>query len=331
MPGLKNFAGAESHLTEFLRNQAEFRCAVEIEGGFWAIFAVAIDAGKEQQLAAQILSGATFPYEIGTSEDERWTLFYVATVHKEEAIYWLQDLERQLAGELRPPTPTQLTIMTSLAESPMPHRGAQSLAEAHDRGDLAAGSICDPKLVRAVLDRLHMREPLFYSAVLLLLRHNLIDLIVLLAQIIPEDIELANDSIRGSLSRDPFLRARQTAAADIRQLLVRFHVINAIDQQKSTAIENPYRAFLELPVRGDQVSLSVDGLQAHTRAATFTHAIKCMRRNVYSGVDIARTDTNAPWISGEIAHTFRFVRQSLERRSEFSPLDQLFMWERAVF
>ncbi len=62
----------------------------------------------------------------------------------------------------------------------MPHRLAQTLVEQKQRGALGPGAGSDRTLVRALLDRLHTREPLFYSAFHLLLTHHLLDSLAVL-------------------------------------------------------------------------------------------------------------------------------------------------------
>jgi hypothetical protein len=235
-----------------------------------------------------------------------------------------------VSGAPRLPSPEHRRWLDELAESPMPHRLAQKLAEAHAQGSLGAGGINSPKHVRALLDRLHLHEPLFYSAFQLLLEQRLVDMLVLLQQLIPEDVALLNDALKGSVSRDPFVQSRQDAAAKIRQALIEFGVINSLDQQKAAANSNPYAAYMELLRRADELLLPLDGNTAHARPADFVRAIRSIRRQIYFGGDFGRFDTQAPWMSDDIALPFRFIKQRLEAHRELSPLDGLYMLERAT-
>jgi hypothetical protein len=184
--------------------------------------------------------------------------------------------------------------------------------------------------VRSLLDRLHQREPLFFAAFLTLLTHQLIDLVVLLRQLIPEDVALKNEIVMGGLSRDPFLQSRQDAAAEIRNLLLRFQLINPIDQQKNTAITNPYAVFLEVVADGEQISAPIDGSVVTVPRKNFLAAIHTTRRNLYRGEDFATFDTQALWMTKDIAYAFRFLKQRVDTHRELTALDTLYMLERAI-
>ena len=155
-------------------------------------------------------------------------------------------------------------------------------------------------------------------------------MVVLLQQLIPEDVHLKNDIVKAGLSRDPFLQSRQDAAADIRNVFIRFHVINPLDQQKNFAIANPYAAYLEIMRDGEQVTLPVDGINVTLPHATLIKAIHAVRRNLYRGEQFESFDTQVPWMTPEIAHPFRFIKLLLAAHRDLAPMDGLYMLERAV-
>lgn len=302
----------------------------EVDAGAWAIFGVEAADVDGNALAQELLQGAGFPHGGGTSEDERWHIYYVDTPNRAAAMHWLDDLHRQLQGDVRLPTPAQAETIKQLADSPLPHRLAQALGEQHATSALAAGCMREPALVRALLDRLHLREPLYYAAFQQLLAQHLIDMVVLLQKLIAEDVDLLNEALSGAVSRDPFLQSRQTAAAEIRRLLVEFGVINSLDQQKSTAVPNPYAAYMDLVAHGEELTLPLDGVTFAASRANFVGAIRAIRRNLYSGGEFERFDTQAPWMRNDIAHPFRFIKRRLEMHRDLPVLDGLFMLERAV-
>ena len=298
--------------------------------GLWLLFVVpAVDA-ETNQLARALLSSATFAYEVGESEDDCWTLYYVDSTNRPAAVHWLEDLGKQLTGEIRPASPAHRALINDVIASSMPHRVAQRLGEAHARGEVGAGVAGEPAVVRALLDRLHQREPLFFSAFQTLLAQHLIDMIVLLQKIIVEDIELLNEIVRGSIARDPLMKARQDAAIAIRHGLTRFHVINPLDQQKNIAIANPYAAYLEIVRRDEQISATIDANVVPIARPNFIIALKAVRRVLYRGQKFGDVDTQAPWMNNDIAYSFRFIRQRLESRRELAPMDGLYMLQRAV-
>jgi hypothetical protein len=254
----------------------------------------------------------------------------VDTANRAAAAFWIEDQARMCAGEIRPASPELRALFDELINSERPHRVAHSLVERYGRGEISAGLIVEAPVVRALLDRLHAREPLFFSAFEVLLVNHLIDLIVLLQQIIPEDVALQNELFAGSLARDPLLQNRQKSAAAIRGFLVRFNIINALDQTKSTAITNPYAAFLDIARSGEQVSALVDGVTLALPCSSLVGGIHAVRRMLYRGEQFSRIDTQAPWMVAEVARAFRFIRQRLELRRDLTPLDGLYMLERSV-
>ncbi len=303
---------------------------VEIDGGLWTLFAVpAADEGANL-LARSLLEGAVFAHHEGSSEDDAWTLYCVDAANRSDAVHWLDDLNKVVAGEIRPLSQAQRDLIAELGTSKMPHRVAQQLGELHANGEITAGLIRQPASVRALLDRLHQMEPLFFSAFQQLLTHHLIDMVVVLQQMIPEDVRLKNDIVKAGLSRDPFLQSRQDAAAEIRSLLMRFHVINPLDQQKNVAITNPYAAYLEVVRTGDQLTMPVDGTNITVPRENFLATIHAIRRNLYRGEEFRSFDTQAPWITKETAYPFRFIKQQLDTHRELTPMDGLYMLERAV-
>jgi hypothetical protein len=303
---------------------------VELDAGLWTLFAIEAADADANALAAQLLASAPFAHDSGVSEDDRWKLYYVDTANRAAAVHWLEDLGKRLSGEIRPVSPAHRALMQDLAGSAAPHRVAQKLVELHTRGELGAGSVRETAIVRALLDRLHMREPLFFAAFHSLLTNHLIDMVVLFQKIIPEDLEMKNEIVKGGLSRDPFLQSRQDSATGIRNLLVRFHVINALDQHKNNAISNPYAAFMEIVQQGDEIKAPIDGTLVEVARPSFLNAIHAIRRNLARGGDLGSFDTQAPWVHQDIAYAFRFIKQRLMSRRDLMPMDGLYMLERAV-
>ena len=318
-------------LQRFLSTQLhEFGGQVEIADGLWAIFSVAIADPDSDALAREILADAPFPYDSGTSADDWWQIYYVATAHQAAAIAWLDDIGKIAAGEIRAVPPHLAALIADLLASATPHRAARELGDLHTRGEITAGLIRRPADIRALLDRLHVREPLFFSAFQSLLTHHLIDMRVLHRQLIPEDVALKNEIVKAGLSRDPFLQSRQDATTGIRNFLMRFRVINPLDQQKNTAITNPYAAFLDVAHEGDLIVAPIDGIAVHLPAPHFLKAIRMLRRALYRGESLAQIDTAVPWMNDEIAYAFRFIKQRLESRRDLTPLDALYMLEQCA-
>ncbi|HUR60293.1 MAG TPA: hypothetical protein VM029_21390 [Opitutaceae bacterium] len=303
---------------------------VELDAGLWTLFAVASADVEANAIAAQLLSAAPFAHESGESEDDRWKLYYVDTANRAAAIHWLEDLVKRLNGEIRPVSPAHRALLQDLIGSAAPHRVAQKLVDLHTQGELGAGAVREPAIVRAMLDRLHMREPLFFAAFHTLLSNHLIDMVVLFQQIITEDLELKNEIVKGGLSRDPFLQSRQDSATGIRNILVRFHVINALDQHKNNAIANPYAAYMELIQQGDEIKAPIDGTPVVLARPSFLNAIRAIRRNLARGGELGSFDTQAPWVREDIAYAFRFIKQRLISRRDLTPMVGLYMLERAV-
>jgi hypothetical protein len=308
----------------------DFGGRVEIDTGLWTLFAVPANEEEANSIARSLLSKAGFAHDSGLSGDDQWMLYYVDTANREVAVHWLMDLSRVAAGHIRAASPAQLALINELTESNMPHRIAKQLIDLHTRDELSAGVINDPMIVRALLDRLHGREPLFFSAFQAILENHLLDLAVLLAQLIDEDVGLETEIMKGSLSKDPFLQSRQDAAAKIRSLMIDFHVINAMDQQRNTAITNPYTTLTEIMHDGDRITAHVDGTKVELPRQNFIDAIHTIRRNLYRGGKFESFNTRAPWMSEEIAYSFRFIKQQMDTHRDFSALDWLYMLERAV-
>jgi hypothetical protein len=320
-PGVEDFVRAQN---------AQFGANLEVETGVWAVFGVGAADRDAREQAEALLATADFAFDSGQTEDDCWTLYYVDDANRAAALHWLEDLHAQLDGLIRRPSLRQRALFEGMIVSEMPHRLAQTLVEQKSRGELSAGSACHGALIRALLDRLHARDPIFYSAFQLLLTHHLLDLVVVLEQLVPEDVELATAAMRGSLARDPLQRLGQTAAAEIRQWFTQFHVINSLDQEKNSAGVNPYAAYFDVVQRDDNVILTLEGREIAAPRTRFVQAIRSVRRNLYRGGEFHRFDTQAPWISEEIAYPFRFIKQRLDMHREISVLDGLFMLERAL-
>jgi hypothetical protein len=301
-----------------------------IDTGLWLLFGVPATDALDNAVARSLLAGVPFTHHAGPSEDEQWTVYYVDDANRAAAIHWLDDLTKTLAGAVRPVAPAHRALLEEIVESAKPHRVAQQLSELHAAGAIPAGVYHDPKLVRSLLDRLHQREPLFFSAFLTLLTHHLVDLVVLLKQLIAEDVALKNELVTAGLSRDPFLQTRQDAAAEIRNILVRYQIINPIDQQKNTALTNPYAVYLDVVTAGEEISAPIDGVVVTVPRPNFLTAIRAIRRNLYRGEPFSSFGTQVPWMTAEIAHPFRFIKQCVESHRELTPLDALYMLERAV-
>ena len=318
-------------LKEFLEAQArDHGCKEEIDQGLWLLFAISADDSQSLAMARHILESAPFAHKSGESEDDEWMLYYVDTDNKPVAVHWLEDRVRVLEGQYRLASPAQKALLPEMLESKMPHRIAQQLADLHFTNELSAGMIDDPTLVRGLLDRLHQREPLFFAAFRTLLLGNLFDLEVLFDEILAEDIQLENEIVKASLSKDPFLQARQNTAVEIRSALIRFHVINPLDQQKSTMIANRYNLCMEIERKGDLVTAIIDGRPVEMTVADFLTSIRSVRKNLYRGGEFSSFNTQAPWMTEAMAYPFRCIKQRISSRTELSPMDGLYMLERAL-
>lgn len=321
----------DRYIQEFLETQGrDHGCKVEVGEKLWALFAVPSTDALAGALARSLLTVAPFVHESGLSAEETWMLFYVDGANRPAAIDWLAELPALHTGGIRPVSAAQRALIYEVRDSPTPHRAAQRLCEMHDRGEISAGLIREPAVVRGLLDRLHQREPVYFAALLSLLNRHLVDLVVLLRRLIPEDVELKNEILRGGISRDPFLQGRQAAAAEIRSYLTRFRLINPLDQQKNTAITNPYAAFLEITVSGENVLLPIDGVSVPVLREHFVRAIHSIRRNLYRGGELGEFGTQSPWVTREIAYPFRFIKQRIESRRDLPAMDVLYLLERAV-
>ncbi len=302
----------------------------EIEPGQWVLFAIENSDKESSELARSLLVEVDFPVVNGQSDDDLYTIHYVETAHRVAAIYWLDQLVKKTAGKILPPSPEQRALIRELPHSDKPHRVAQQLATMHRKGEIHAGLISAPNDVRGLLDRLHQREPLFFSALNTLLEHHLVDMIVLFQKLIDEDLNLQNEIVKSGLSRDPFLQTRQDATAEIRNILIRFFVISPMDQLKNTGISNPYAAHLEVSYSHDHIKASIDGIQCAIKRENYLDAIHSIRAKLYRGESFESFGTQSPWMTPEIANPFRYIRERLNKRHDLKPLDALYMLERAV-
>ena len=320
-PALLRFLGVQTQ---------DYGGQLEIDPGLWALFAVAAADEAGQALARSLLANAPFAHHVGLSADDRWMLFYIDSANRPAAVFWLEDLARVTAGAVRPVSPAQLALIRKVITTDQPHRAAQQLAELHSQGEISAGVVREPADVRSLLDRLHAREPLFFAAFQSLLSHHLIDMVVLLQQLIPEDVELKNEIVKAGLSRDPFLQNRQDAAAEIRHTFIRFHVINPLDQQKNLAITNPYAAFLEIIREDETITAPIDGINIPLPRGQLLEAIRQFRLSLGRGETPGSLNTHTPWVNQEIAYAVRFIKQQLDAHRDLAPLDLLYMLERSV-
>lgn len=316
---------------KFLKSQLR-ECGgnVEIDPGIWALFAIKSDDVGKNALVVSMLDQAGFSYASGESHDEQLTIYYVDSANRQSAVHWLEDQIQQAAGGIREVTPAHLALVNGVCTSDHPHREARQLASLHTSGEITAGLVRTPLGVRQLLDRLHAREPLYYSAFLTLLKHNLIDMLELFRQLIVEDIGLFNEIVKGALSRDPFLQSRQDATGEIRNVLISFHIINPMDQMKNVGIANPYTSYLDIAVSGDEIIAPIDGIKVPLNRKILLQAIYSIRRNLYVGESFQSFHTQSPWMTEEIAYPFKFIKQLLHQKSELTPLDALYMLERAI-
>lgn len=125
------------------------------------MFALPVGEAEANALARELLADAPFPHETGTTEDDSHELYYVTTAHRHAANHWLENLVKTAVGEVRSVSPEQQHLIDQVLASETPQRAARQLAEAHEAGTVTAGLIRRTETVRALLDRLHGREPLF--------------------------------------------------------------------------------------------------------------------------------------------------------------------------
>ncbi len=321
----------EREILGFLEPQMkEFGGNLSIGPDAWALFALQTGDQAGHVLANDLLRNVGFHYQTGEAEGDPWTLYYVDTANRERAVFWLDDVQRALTGRFRLASPGQQAAFKELATSATPHRIARSLADLHAKGELAAGSIHDPQVIRALLDRLHAQEPLYFSAFLMLLENHLLDLLVLHQKLMDEDIRLGNEIVQGSISQDLFLQSLQIAAANIRDQLLRFKILNPLNHQKHAANANPYVAFPETRLAGDDVIIRVDGIDRTKPQPEFVATIRLLRKNLYRGERIEDLSTQTPWVTEMTAQPLRFIKQQMESRRDVQGLDWLYMLERAV-
>jgi hypothetical protein len=322
---------SDEDILQFLTPQVRYHAGqAEMEGGLWPIFVVAMNDARGNAIARELLAGADIAHEFGESADDCWMLYYVTTERLPAALFWLEDLSRFVAGELRPIHPIHQRMIDEVCESPAPHRAARRLAEAHKRNEVSAGLISKPATVRTFLDRLHWAEPLYFSAFQMLLSHHLFDLLVLQRRLIAEDLALKNDILRDARSPDPFLQIRQDAAREIHGSLLRYEVIKSNVPWKNGELTNPYANFMQLVIEGDLIVVLMEGETTRLVRADYLRAIRMTRRKLYAGEAFSSFITQSDLVTGEMEAPFRFIRQRIESRSELSTMDSLYMLERAV-
>ena len=322
---------SDEDILQFLTPQVRYHAGqAEMEGGLWPIFVVAMNDARGNAIARELLAGADIAHEFGESADDCWMLYYVTTERLPAALFWLEDLSRFVAGELRPIHPIHQRMIDEVCESPAPHRAARRLAEAHKRNEVSAGLISKPATVRTFLDRLHWAEPLYFSAFQMLLSHHLFDLLVLQRRLIAEDLALKNDILRDARSPDPFLQIRQDAAREIHGSLLRYEVIKSNVPWKNGELTNPYANFMQLVIQGDLIVVLMEGETTRLVRADYLRAIRMTRRKLYAGEAFSSFITQSDLVTGEMEAPFRFIRQRIESRSELSTMDSLYMLERAV-
>ena len=321
----------ESNLSQWLSYQrTEYGGRWEVQTGFWAVFAVPANDPKQQKIALELLADAPFPVQEGESEDSAWRLHFVDSAHRVEAMQWIDGLHAEFAGEIKSPTQAQRALIRSLTSDAMPHRIAQQLSSQHEAGSLTAGAIKESDLVRTLLDRLHEREPLYFSALLKLIEVHLVDLVSLHRRLIAEDIELLNSLTQGSVSQDPFFNNRQYSAGAIRKQLVEFGLINALDQQRDNTVKNPYAVMTDTRWEGDYVTLRFEGMAKQVATEDLRVGIRGMRKLIYGGEDPLQAESRTPWSSESTVSPTRFLKQHIRLNPEISALDWLYIFERAI-
>ncbi len=321
----------ESLLLNFVQQQRrDFGGTLEIADDSWALLAFAAGDNFTTRMAARLIEGAPFPHEEGESEDSTWRVHYVSATNLATAQHWLDDVERVLTGRTRLPSPSQLELIGSLPESPMPHRVARDLAEQCTAGALPVAAINDADTVRHLLDLTHRQEPLFLAAFQTLLQHHLFDLRTLYAQITDDEIGVQNDLIRGSVSAHPFFKTRQDTAVAIRDLLIRGKIINPLDQRKHTDVANPYSSLVDLRIADGQVVLTIDSIDQRMGLEPFRESIREIRKRVYLGENPATTQTNAPWVTETTAYPLRYLRRQMALQPGVSALEWLHLIESAL-
>jgi hypothetical protein len=310
--------------------RADYGGNEEIAPGCWAVFAVEKTNETHRIVIDALMATATFAYQTGESQDDAWILHYVDSADRATARYWIDDLIRVLDGRARQPNPSDKERIKNLLNSPMPHRIARELADRAATGELPPGAISDRSTVRAILDRSRRQEPVFLAAILTILEAHLIDLKTLFDAIEPEDIALSNSLTQGGLSQDPFMQTRQTAAAGIREFLVINRILNPLNQQKHTDVQNPYVELTELRHDGRDFILRIDGRDHNSLGSHVIETIQKVRRQIYRGITFPQIGTKAPWVTDEKAFPLRFIVERGDARREIAPLLWLYMLERAM-
>jgi len=193
----------------------------------------------------------------------------------------------------------------------MPHRFAKNLADLHAKGEIAAGAIRRPDVVRSLLDRLHVREPLYVSAFLILLDHQLIDLVVLNKKLEKEDVEAGKRPHAGIRVQGSVLPGAPDRPLADQESPDPLHMINPIDQQKGSATTNPYIYLTEIRLKGDEVVLHVEGIERTLGRSEFLGALRRIRKNVYRGSRLEDVNTDTPWMTEATGYPLRFIRQQM--------------------
>ncbi len=326
------FAAGETHLRSFITEQlSDYGAEMEIANDAWALLAVPRADADADFIARGVMENATFPWKIGSSDDDAWTIFYVDTATRATARHWLDHQHRWLEGQPFQPSPTQLAEIATLVESAMPHRVARALVDAAARGELPPAVIRTAAEIRALLDRLHRQEPTFLAAVLLLVEHHLIDLLELYRTLEQEDLDILNELTQGNVSNDPFLLNRQTAAAGLRRQLIDLKILNPLDQRKHTEAANPYQQITRLRRQADgRVLLRIDGIDQSVDAASFRESLVKIRQRENRGIDSLTPDSRTPWATDERAYHLRFLRQLCAQHPRLRTADLLHMIDRAL-
>src|SRR5690606_3223637 len=97
-----------------------------------------------------------------------------------------------------------------------------------------------------------------------------------------------------------------------------------------TAVKNPYAIMTDIEVHGDRVSVRIDGTEKQVDVAVMLEGIRLLRRAIYAGDDPQDTESRTPWSSDVAASPTRVLKNHFVTHPEITPLDWLYMFERAI-
>jgi hypothetical protein len=235
-----------------------------------------------------------------------------------------------LEGAIVAPSPSDREKLMELLVVKMPHRAARTLVAAREQGTLPVAALRDRRDVRALLDQVHLQDPMFLGAFAELLKNHLIDLAVLFAEINADDLNVLNELTKGTASSDPFFMGRHSAGSAIRQQLIDDKILNPLDQHKHSDVKNPYTTLMRLRFNQGELLMRIDGIEQTTSVTAFRETLIKIRRRLYRGIDVLDMDSRVPWAVDDVAYHLRFVRQQITDNPGRDVLEVLYMLERAV-